>query len=99
MNTTRQSIRGRTVATGIFFLQALESVFAQPSATTDDPKLFRLQVYETSLEMNVENQREQRSLRDDGFRRDYLFAEQSVGLDLLILARTPTAVLSMRNAG
>ena len=82
MNATGQSIRGRTVATGIFFLQALASVFAQSSNPTDNLRMFSLKLYESSLEMKVENQREQRSLRDISLQRDYFFAEQSVGLVL-----------------
>lgn len=66
----------------IFFLAGPVSGPAQWDNAAADPGRFRLKLHEAALVMSIEAQQEQRSLQGKPNRREHLFAEQSLNLDL-----------------
>jgi hypothetical protein len=83
MNPRRHILSGRLAAAGIFFLRLLVSVVAQTPSDLGDLKAFRLKLYEAALETKVEDQMEERAIKQaESSRRDYLFTEFSLNLDL-----------------
>ena len=70
-------------AASIFFLAGPCLALAQWNNPAADLGRFRIRLYETALEMKIDAQQEQRSLQEGAlFRREHLFVEQSLNLDL-----------------
>lgn len=66
----------------VFFLAGQCLAFAQWDSPAPDLHRFRIRLYEAALEMKIDAQQEQRSLQGSRTRREHLYAEQSLNLDL-----------------